>query len=189
MFLLDMMDGLVDLAQIEAGKVAVEEQVVAVAEVVQPAIAAILPIAQGKSINVNCDLGRGATLPIRVDRSKFERIMINLLSNSVKFTEPRGDIVIGSVLDCHGDLLISIGDTGIGIAPEHLQKVLEPFARVLDHLIRENEGIGLGLPIAKALIELHGGELLLSSALGAGTIVALRLPRERIHCDASAMSG
>ena len=77
--------------------------------------------------------------------------------------------------------MISIKDTGVGIAPEHLLRVLNPFEQVADHLTKENEGTGLGLPIARALIELHGGELVLSSDLGVGTTVALRLPHERGH--------
>ena len=72
--------------------------------------------------------------------------MLNLLSNSVKFTEPRGSISIGSGMDSRGDLVISIKDTGVGIAPEHLLRVLNPFEQVADHLTKENEGTGLGLP-------------------------------------------
>jgi len=187
-FLLDILNGLLDLAQIKAGEVDIEEQLVAVDEIIQFAIAEIRPIAQEKSIDVDCELGQNAMTSICVDRTKFKQIMINLLTNGVKFTEPQGHIRIRSVVDSRGDLAISIADTGIGIAPEHMQKVLEPFARVQDDLTRENEGTGLGLPIARALIELHGGELVLSSALGVGTTVALRLPRERVRRAASAMA-
>jgi signal transduction histidine kinase len=107
--------------------------------------------------------------------------MLNLLSNSVKFTEPLGHIKIGSVLENGGDLVISISDTGIGIPPEQIEKVLEPFEQVEDHLTRENGGTGLGLAIAKGLIQLHGGELALSSEFGVGTSVQVRLPRDRVH--------
>ena len=99
--------------------------------------------------------------------------------------EPYGRIRIGSVLDKHGDLVISIRDTGIGIPSEQVQKMLEPFEQVADHLTRENDGTGLGLPIAKALIELHGGELLLSSEVGVGTTAILRLPHRRVNCVSS----
>jgi signal transduction histidine kinase len=94
--------------------------------------------------------------------------------------------MIGSGVDGRGDLVISIKDTGIGISPEHLERVLSPFEQVADHLTKENEGTGLGLPIARALIELHGGDLTLSSDLGIGTTVALRLPHARIHAAAPA---
>jgi signal transduction histidine kinase len=89
--------------------------------------------------------------------------------------------------DKQGDLLIAVKDTGVGIPREQLEKVLEPFEQVEDHLTRRNEGTGLGLPIAKALIELHGGELRLESELNVGTTAELRVPRERIDVPKRAM--
>jgi signal transduction histidine kinase len=80
-----------------------------------------------------------------------------------------------------GDLLLSIRDSGIGIPPEQIDRIFQPFEQVADHLTREHEGTGLGLPIAKALIELHGGELVLSSQPGSGTTARLRLPGERVR--------
>ena len=178
--LLNIINGLLDLARIEAGKVHLEEQLVGVGELIQSAIRTIDPIAHKKSIQVKCELADGTVL-IHVDRTKFRQIMLNLLSNGVKFTEPGGKISINSRINADRDLIISVKDTGIGIAPEHLHRVLRPFEQVADHLTKENEGAGLGLPIARALIELHGGELVITSDLGAGTTVALRLPRDRVH--------
>jgi signal transduction histidine kinase len=89
------------------------------------------------------------------------------------------------VLHKSGDLVLSIRDTGIGIPPEHIERIFQPFEQVADHLAREHEGTGLGLPIAKALIELHGGELVLSSQLGAGTTARVRLPGERVRSAAA----
>jgi signal transduction histidine kinase len=178
--LLNIINGLLDLARIEAGKVHLEEQLVGVGELIQSAIRTIDPIAHKKSIKVKCEPSH-ATALIHVDRTKFRQIMLNLLSNGVKFTEPRGQISINSCINADGDLVISVKDTGIGIAPEHLHRVLRPFEQVADHLTKENEGAGLGLPIARALIELHGGELVITSDLGAGTTVALSLPRDRVH--------
>lgn len=178
--LLNIINGLLDLARIQAGKVDLEEQIVAVGELVQSAVRTLAPIAQKKSIELSCELAQSATL-VCVDQTKFRQIMINLLSNGIKFTEPPGSILIESSVNGRGDLVISIKDTGIGIPPEHLERVLNPFEQVADHLTKENEGTGLGLPIARALIELHGGDLALSSELGIGTTVALRLPHERVH--------
>jgi signal transduction histidine kinase len=185
--LLNIINGLLDLARIQAGRVDLDEQIVAVGELIQSAVRTIAPIAEKKSIDVICKLAQASTL-ICVDQTKFRQIILNLLSNGVKFTEPKGRIVIGSDIDGRGDLVISIKDTGIGIPPEHLERVLSPFEQVADHLTKENEGTGLGLPIARALIELHGGNLTLSSVLGIGTTLALRLPHERIHGVAPAMS-
>ena len=80
----------------------------------------------------------------------------------------------------NGDLVLSIGDSGIGIPPGLIEKVFQPFEQVEDHLTREHEGTGLGLPIARAIIELHGGELVLSSELGVGTTDRVRLPSSRV---------
>jgi signal transduction histidine kinase len=181
MLLLDIINGLLDLARIQAGKVDLEEQLVAVDEAFQSAIRTIAPIAEKKCIRITCRIEHGPA-NILVDQTKFTQIMLNLLSNSVKFTEAHGHISINSVIDSRREMVISIADTGIGIPPEHLQRVLNPFEQVADHLTKENEGSGLGLPIARALIELHGGELILTSALGIGTTVFLRIPRDRVCC-------
>ncbi len=186
--LLNIINGLLDLARIQAGKVDLEEQLVAVGELIQSAIRTIAPIAQKKLIDITCQPAQPAP-NIFIDQTKFTQIMLNVLSNGVKFTEPRGRISIDSRVDGRGDLVISIRDTGIGIAPEHLERVLNPFEQVADHLTKENEGSGLGLPIARALMELHGGELVLSSDLGIGTTVALRLPHDRVHCIAPVVPG
>ena len=183
--LLNIINGLLDLARIQAGRVDLDEQIVVVGQLIQSAVRTIAPIAEKKSINVDCELAQ-ASMQICVDQTKFSQIILNVLSNGVKFTEPEGRIMIGSGVDDRGNLVISIKDTGIGISAEHLERVLSPFEQVADHLTKENEGTGLGLPIARALIELHGGDLTLSSDVGIGTTVALRLPHERIHTAGSA---
>jgi signal transduction histidine kinase len=111
--------------------------------------------------------------------------MLNLLSNSVKFTEPGGRIEVDAVGDTNGFLVLSVKDTGIGIPVEQIEKVFQPFEQVADHLTRGHEGTGLGLPIAKALIELHGGELVLTSQIGVGTTARIRLPGARVRSVAA----
>ena len=185
--LLSIINGLLDLALIQAGRVDLDEQLVAVGELIQSAVRTIAPIAQAKSVGVYCKLAQASTL-ICVDQIRFRQIIINLLSNSVKFTGPNGHISISSAVNYGGELMISITDTGIGIPSEHLERVLSPFEQIGDHLTKENTGTGLGLPIARALSELHGGNLTLSSDLGTGTTVVVRLPRERTHNAARAMS-
>jgi signal transduction histidine kinase len=97
---------------------------------IQSAIRTIDPIAHKKSIQVKCEPTH-ATALIHVDRTKFRQIMLNLLSNGVKFTEPRGQISISSRINADGDLIISVKDTGIGIAPEHLHRVLSVRLRIV----------------------------------------------------------
>lgn len=182
--LLDIINGILDLARIEAGHVSLQEEFVRLGGLLESTINTITPIAQRKFIEIDCNIQKPATM-IYVDSTKFKQVMLNLLSNSVKFTEPRGRIQVQSMLHKSGDLVLSISDTGIGIPPEHIERIFQPFEQVADHLAREHQGTGLGLPIAKALIELHGGELLLSSQLGAGTTARLRLPGDRVRSAAA----
>jgi signal transduction histidine kinase len=186
--LLNIINGLLDLARIQAGKVDLEDQLVGVDELLQSVVRTIAPIAQKKSIDITF-LTTQEQITVFVDQTKFRQVLLNLLSNGVKFTEPSGRISIGYVVDSSGDMVISIKDTGIGIPPEHLQRVLNPFEQVADHLTKENEGSGLGLPIARALMELHGGELILNSTPGIGTIVFLRLPHSRVNYNGAEVSG
>ena len=187
MLLLNIINGLLDLARIQAGNVELEEKIVTVGEVNQSAVRTISPNAEKKSILINCEPAHASTL-ICVDHNRFKQIIVNILSNSVKFTESMGQISIRLKLDQVENLMISIEDTGIGIPSDHLERVLSPFEQVADHLTKENEGTGLGLPIARALSELHGGSLILSSDLGRGTTVVVRLPRERTRGTARAVS-
>jgi signal transduction histidine kinase len=152
---------------------------------VQSSINTIRPIAQRKFIDINCNI-RDASTVIYADLTKMKQVMVNILSNSVKFTNSRGRIQVDSVLHKSGDLVLSIKDTGVGIPPEHIERVFRPFEQIADHLTREQKGTGLGLPIAKALIELHGGDLVLSSQPGAGTTARIRLPGGRVQGTAAA---
>jgi signal transduction histidine kinase len=178
--LLDIINGILDLARIEPGRIVLQEELISLDALVQSSIGTIRPIAQRKFIEIECNIEKPSTM-IYVDATKLKQVMLNLLSNSVKFTEPRGRIEVGSVLHKSGDLVLSIRDTGIGIPPEQIERIFQPFEQVADHLTREHEGTGLGLPIAKALIELHGGELVLSSHPGIGTTARLRLPGDRMR--------
>jgi signal transduction histidine kinase len=182
--LLNIINGILDLARIEAGRVVLQEELIALGALLQSSINTITPIAQRKFIEINYNIQEPLT-KICVDATKFKQVTLNLLSNSVKFTEPRGRIQVDSVLDRNGDLVLSIKDTGIGIPPEQIERIFQPFEQVADHLTREHEGTGLGLPIAKALIELHGGELVLSSLPGIGTTARLRLPGDRVRSVAA----
>ena len=181
--LLGIINGLLDLARIEAGKLTLEEEWVVLSEATASALRTIQPLAEKKSIEVSCDAGP-ASLLVHIDPTKFKQILLNLLSNAVKFTPAEGKIAISVERDGAADLVMSIRDTGIGIPSEHLPKVLEPFQQVRDPLTRHNDGIGLGLPIARALMGLHGGELRLTSEASAGTTVSLRLPADRVRHNA-----
>lgn len=184
--LLELINGILDLARIEAGKVELEEENVAISDLLYSAATTVRPLADKKLVSIDCRQRRSDVF-VRVDQTKFKQVLLNLLSNAVKFTQANGRVIIDCKRDQRGDLLISVKDTGVGIPPEQLEKVLEPFEQVEDHLTRRNEGTGLGLPIAKALIELHDGELLLNSEPNVGTTAVIRLPRERVDLAKRAM--
>jgi len=120
-----------------------------------------------------------AELPkVQADQRAVKQIMINLLSNAVKFTPQGGQVTLGARVGPSGDLLLWVRDTGIGIAPENIEKALAPFSQVDNALNRKYSGTGLGLPLVRRLAELHGGNIQIDSKLGSGTTVTVRLPQQ-----------
>jgi signal transduction histidine kinase len=129
-------------------------------------------------VTVTIDLP--ADLPrLRADEGKTRQVFFNLISNAVKFTPPGGRIDISGRFDGEAGLSITVADTGIGIAPEDLSRVLEPFVQVDSSLSRRHQGTGLGLPAVKGIMELHHGTIELQSTVGAGTKVTITFPPER----------
>jgi two-component system cell cycle sensor histidine kinase PleC len=116
---------------------------------------------------------------LRADPKRLHQILMHLLSNAAKFTSRNGRIEITAKLAGDGDLLLVIRDTGIGMASSLIRGALEPFKQLDAGLERRFEGLGLGLPLANALMRLHGGSLAIHSEPGRGTTVSLNFPRER----------
>ena len=116
---------------------------------------------------------------LRADGRKVKQILINLLSNAIKFTRPGGRIRVIVATDARGAVAISIADTGIGIAGDQIEIALAPFSQVDSSLNRKFEGTGLGLPLAKALVELHQGKFHIESVPGQGTTVTISFPAAR----------
>lgn len=125
---------------------------------------------------------------IRADERKLLQILLNLLTNAIKFTPSGGVVTLQAERPTDGGLLLIVRDTGIGIAPGDIAKVLEPFGQVDDPRVRRQEGTGLGVPLSKRLVELHGGRFLFESEPGVGTTVTVALPESRILADASGKS-
>ena len=111
---------------------------------------------------------------------KLKQILVNILSNAIKFTDDGGRVTFKIWCSADSGYVFQISDTGIGIAAEDIPKALAPFRQVDGGLSRSHEGTGLGLPLAKSLVEMHGGTLDLQSEIGVGTTVTVRLPAERI---------
>jgi PAS domain S-box-containing protein len=177
--LLGLINDILDVAKIEAGRAEIAESTVDLRAIFD----AVARLIRERAVRaeVRLDLSLQPDLPPLVaDERKMKQILINLLSNSVKFTPAGGIIRLAAQVDATGDLIIVVADTGIGIAAEDLDKVLEPFGQVDSSMSRKHRGTGLGLPLTRGLVELHGGSFKLESTPGAGTTVTLRFPARRL---------
>jgi PAS domain S-box-containing protein len=177
-YLLDLISDILDLSRIEVGKLKLEEETVDVGAT----LAAISRMVSHKvkhnriSLTIDCP----ADLPrLAADPRRLKQILINLVSNAVKFTPAHGSVQVTARLTPGRGIEIAIADTGIGIAEEHQQIIFEPFGKVESSYAREHEGIGLGLAIVKALVQMHDGSLAMRSQLGEGTIMIVTFPADR----------
>lgn len=177
--LLALINDLLDLSKVESGKLEFREEDVDVAEVVRAGIVLLEERAAKGDVTIDLDMPAG--LPgLRADKRYIKQILVNLLSNAVKFTLDGGTITIGASVQPDGGFHIRIADTGIGIAAEDIPKALAPFGQIESKIRNKLEGTGLGLPLTKALLELHGGSLDLQSEACVGTTVTVRFPADRV---------
>jgi len=172
--LLDIINDILDLSKAEAGRLALVFEEVHIERAIAKCITILSERAAEGQVNVTTDIPKN--LPyIVADRLRFIQIILNVLSNAVKFTPAGGNVHITVRPEMRGgaitDFIITIKDTGIGIAPENLQKVFQSFGQIDSGLNRRYEGTGLGLPLTKKLVELHHGNIALESEPGAGTTV------------------
>jgi signal transduction histidine kinase len=183
--LLDIINDVLDLSKAESGKLELDESVFDLRDAVQ----SVLRLTDGHVHGA--DLTRTVYVPddlplLRGDERKTRQMLLNLLGNAVKFTPPGGSISLFVDYDPARGVAVSVADTGIGIAAEDLDRVLEPFEQADSSLARKHEGTGLGLALVRAMIELHGGALTLRSTLGAGTEVTIAFPAERLVLESIA---
>ncbi|HEX2647161.1 MAG TPA: PAS domain-containing sensor histidine kinase, partial [Candidatus Dormibacteraeota bacterium] len=176
--LLHLINDILDLTRIEAGQLGLHEELISVGEVIESVARVSGAEVEKAGLSVKLDLSPELP-PLRADERQLRQVLFNLVSNAVKFTPEGGHIEIAARFDPQAGLRITVADTGIGIAPADLPRVLEPFVQVDSSLARQHAGTGLGLPTAKAIMELHGGALELTSAVGVGTEAAAIFPTER----------
>ena len=178
--LLNVINDILDIAKIEVGRLELDEGVFDLDHHLDDCVNMLAE--QAKKNGVELARATPAPLPdFRGDEMKFKQVIINLLSNAIKFTPEGGNVTLEAEVEGDGALRVAVIDTGIGIAPEDLAKVMAPFTQVESVHSRKYEGTGLGLPISQALTELHGGEFSLASKLGAGTTITLRFPASRVE--------
>ncbi len=175
--LLTLINDVLDVAKIEQGEFRLSDDVVEVAEIVGATVRLMEPMAERGEVRLLSDVEEG--LPnIRADRRSVRQMLFNLLSNSVKFTEPGGEVATRAYMNDAGELVIQVTDTGIGIPPDILGRITDPFVQA--KTAKQHQGSGLGLAIVKALVELHGGSMTIESELGKGTTVTGIFPRSRV---------
>lgn len=175
--LLSIINDILDIAKLNAGKTELQLEPVDAARIIGEAVAIVSERAAGARVKVTTASGT-ACPEIEADPLRLRQVMLNLITNAVKFTPAGGEVEVSTAV-VGDELRIAVRDTGMGMAPEDIPQALAPFAQVGAHHTRHHEGTGLGLPISKSLVELHGGRFEIASALGLGTTVTISLPIRR----------
>ncbi len=179
--LLEIINEVLDMSKIEAGRVDLDEQPVDMDEAIESVMRMMASRAFSGGVNLNSKVDKNMPA-LHADPRLLRQVLINLVSNAVKFSRRGGQIDISSNLNNDGEMTIIVKDNGIGIPRNKIKRALEPFGQIYDsaHAAKENQGTGLGLPLAKAMVELHGGNLSLDSDAGKGTTVTLTFPARRV---------
>ena len=176
--LLNLVEKILDISKIEAGKYDLQRETVQLARLADEAGRIVNHMAVEKDLRVAVDIAD--ELDVFADPQAARQILINLLSNAVKFNRTGGQVAMTAVRERDRSVAISISDTGCGIDHRMLAHVFEPFAQASPHHARQTEGSGLGLSIVKHLAELHGGDVTIDSQPGTGTTVVVRLPDQPV---------
>jgi signal transduction histidine kinase len=176
--LLSLINAILDTAKAEAGKLNIQEELIDLGDIARTSLRFLEPRAATAELQLESRIPDKPQL-FRGDEVRIKQIILNLLSNAVKFTPSGGRVVLIVDQGDDGGFRLIVEDTGIGMAPGDIPRVLEPFSQVDNGLSRKYEGTGLGLPLSVSLVEMHGGQLGLESELGAGTRVTVRFPPAR----------
>ncbi len=183
--LLALINDVLDLAKLEAGKLELHESVIALPALIADCLTLVRGRADAGRVRLRSD--PAPTLPqLRADARAVKQVLLNFLSNAVKFTHQGGAVTVGAALDASGEIVLSVTDTGIGMSTAEVEVALSPFGQVNSQLAQKHEGTGLGLPICKSLMELHGGALAIASTPNDGTTLTARFPAYRTVTAAGA---
>jgi signal transduction histidine kinase len=176
--LLALINDILDLSRLDAGKAELHEEPVGIAPLTADCLRMVEKQAQDAGLVLRQDIA--FDLPrLLADERRIKQVLINLLTNAIKFTPRDGRVTVTARQHPDG-IFISVEDTGIGIAPDDLSRVFENFSQIDSTIARRHEGAGLGLPLARQLMELHGGRLVLESVVSIGTAATMILPASRI---------
>jgi signal transduction histidine kinase len=180
-----MIERMLDLAEAEARRLTLDQAPLHPVEVLQKSLASLGLFAQKQKVRLTVAGPLDCTAQMQGDADRLRQAFTNLLHNAIKFTPAGGEVRVSG--SAHGGVLsIRIADAGIGMEPDLLASVVRPFHRLRSALDGQHQGAGLGLPFAKAIVDLHGGRLVLASEVGAGTTVTVELPIQAISISEAA---
>ena len=181
--LLGLINNILDLSRAEAGKLHLQEDVVDVAEVAEVCVRQMQLRAAESGLRLELALP-ASPLMLLGDASKLRQILFNLLSNALKFTPVEGHVLLKIEYASDGGINLVVKDSGVGMSPADIPLAMQPFTQLDNRLARRYEGTGLGLPLTRSLVELHGGSLRLESALSEGTTGTVAFPASRTIASA-----
>jgi len=173
--LLAIINDILDISKMQSGHFRLDSQDFSLDEILESVASMLRAEASRSDISIRLELV-SETVTVRGDAGKLRQAFGNLMGNAVKFTSPGGEVKVKCECERDGAIAVYITDTGVGMAPEDVELALAPFGQVDGTRTRWREGTGLGLPIAKALIELHGGSLNITSQKNVGTEIVVKLP-------------
>lgn len=170
-----LIDDLLDMSKLEAGKMTLNRQPAAMAKIITDSVFAMDNWAKSKSVTIAQNIDENMP-DVNVDADRVTQILNNLIGNAIKFTPAQGAITVSAKAKKPGEIEVSVRDTGIGISAENLLKVFDKFYQVGERVSTDISGTGLGLSIVKELVELHGGKIWVDSEKGQGAIFTFILP-------------
>jgi PAS domain S-box-containing protein len=176
--LLELINDILDISKVESGMDELHEEDVDIPVVADSVLRLVWQRAEKHGVKLNLEISDEPS-GLRADNRKLKQILVNLLSNAIKFTEAGGEVTLKIWCDSDSGYIFQIVDTGIGMSPEDIPKALSQFGQIDSNLSRQYQGTGLGLPLTKGLVQLHGGHLDLQSQVGVGTTVTIRFPAAR----------
>ena len=176
--LLEIISDILDVVRHESGKMELREDAVEVEAVISEALRLVAPQAEQGRLELVWQAPEPALPALYCDHVRVRQMLLNILSNAVKFTGPGGLVEITAELK--DGLQLVVKDSGVGIGPDDIARIMTPFGQILSVYSRSHQGTGLGLTLTKALVERHGGRLSLTSTVGVGTTVRLSFPAERV---------
>jgi signal transduction histidine kinase len=177
--LMSLINDLLDLSKIEAGKLELAFEAVAVNEIIQECVALMQPQANRQRIIIRTSLSAGVP-NIVADPRSLRQILLNLLSNAVKFTGAGGQVIVSTALEERGEVVIRVRDTGVGMSEKDIETALKPFRQLATTGKGRGEGTGLGLPLTKALVEANRANFAIDSAVNQGTLIRITFPTTRV---------